>query len=59
MCVLAGEKGQDSGLYLVLASVSGDLITSVQLRSSPLHQVLTCISCDLMKGFVEGRVVIS
>lgn len=50
LCVLAGEKaGQDSGLYLVLASVSGDLITT--LRNSVLHHLLTCISCDLVAGF--------
>lgn len=50
LCVLAGEKvGQDSGLYLVLASVSGDLITT--LRNSLLHLFLTRISCDLMTDF--------
>lgn len=51
-CVLAGERaGQDSCLYLVLASVLGNLITSSQLRNNHLHMVLTCIAFDLMSTY--------
>lgn len=51
-CVLTGESaGQDSCLYLVLASVLGNLITSSQLRNYHLHMVLACISFDLMTTY--------
>lgn len=51
-CVLTGESaGQDSCLYLVLASVLGNVITSSQLRNYHLHMVLACISFDLMTTY--------
>lgn len=49
--MLAGERASKTCLYLVLAPVSGNLITRSHLRNHHLHVVLTWISFDLMNTY--------